>query len=264
MFKKMKRYIPIFLLIVIVSSCKYEKLLKSRDYRLKYNKALEYYAEEDYMRAEGLFEQLKPILKGTEQADTVFFYGAYCSYNQKEYLLAAHYFNEFKGFFANSPYAEEAEYMSAYCMYLQTPRSSLDQSYTYQAISALSIYMSRYPNSDRAGECIRIIGELRDKLVDKSYQNAKLYFELGDYTAAIIALTTSLDDFPETKYREEIMYLVLRSKYLLAEGSIQNKKVERYQSAVDEYYSFLDEFPESEYMKDAVEMFDNSNAILKN
>jgi len=260
----MKRYIPIFLLIVIVSSCKYEKLLKSRDYRLKYNKALEYYAEEDYMRAEGLFEQLKPILKGTEQADTVFFYGAYCSYNQKEYLLAAHYFNEFKGFFANSPYAEEAEYMSAYCMYLQTPRSSLDQSYTYQAISALSIYMSRYPNSDRADECIRIIGELRDKLVDKSYQNAKLYFELGDYTAAIIALTTSLDDFPETKYREEIMYLVLRSKYLLAEGSIQNKKVERYQSTVDEYYSFLDEFPESEYMKDAVEMFDNSNAILKN
>jgi len=264
MFKKMRRYILVFLLIVIVSSCKYEKLLKSRDYRLKYNKALEYYAEEDYMRAEGLFEQLKPILKGTVQADTVFYYGAYCSYNQKEYLLAAHYFNEFKSFFGNSPFAEEAEYMSAYCTYLQTPRSTLDQTYTYQAISAFSIYMSRYPNSDRVGECIKIIGELRDKLVDKSYQNAKLYFDLGDYSAAIIALNISLDEFPETKYREEIMYLVLRSKYLLAENSVQSKKIERYQSTVDEYYSFLDEFPESQYMKDAVDMYNNSNSVLKN
>ncbi len=260
----MRRLIPIFLLIIIVSSCKYEKLLKSRDYRLKYNKALEYYAEEDYMRAQGLFEQLKPVLKGTNQADTVFYYGAYCSYNQKQYLLASHYFDEFKNIFTNSPYVEEAEYMSAYCIYLMTPRPSLDQTYTYQAISSLSLYLSRYSDSERTDECIRIIQELRDKLVDKSYQNAKLYFELGDYKAAIVALNIGLDDFPETKYREEMLYLILRSKYLLAENSVRNKKIERYQSAVDEYYSFLDEFPESEYMKDAVEMFDNSNSVLKN
>ncbi len=264
MFKKMRRLIPIFLLIVIASSCKYEKLLKSRDYRLKYNKALEYYAEEDYMRAEGLFEQLKPVLKGTIQADTVFFYGAYCSYNQKEYLLAAHYFNDFKSAFSNSPFAEEAEYMSAYCMYLQTPRPTLDQTYTYQAISALSIYMARYPNSERTDQSIRIIKELRNKLVDKSYQNAKLYFELGNYKAAIVALNISLDDFPETKHREEIMYLILKSKFLLAENSIRIKKIERYQSTVDEYYSFSGEFPDSEYLKEATEMFDNSNSILKN
>ena len=262
MFEKMKRFIPLILLIVIVSSCKYEKLLKSRDYRLKYDKALEYYAEEDYMRAEGLFEQLKPVLKGTIQADTVFFYGAYCSYYQKNYLLAAHYFNEFKNAFGNSKFAEESEFMSTYCTYLQTPRSSLDQTYTYQAISGLSIYMSRYPNSERLGECIRIIDDLRNKLVDKSFQSAKLYYELGSYKAAIIALNISLDDFPETKYREEIMYLILRSKFLLAENSVPDKKIERYQSTVDEYYSFLDEFPESGYMEDATGMFNSSKSKL--
>ena len=260
----MRGYILLILLIVIVSSCKYEKLLKSRDYRLKYDKALEYYAEEDYMRAEGLFEQLKPVLKGTIQADTVFFYGAYCSFNQESYLLAAHYFNEFKTTFGNSPFAEEAEYMSAYCIYLQTPRPSLDQSYTYQAISALSIYMSRYPNSDKADECIRIIQDLRNKLVDKSFQNAKLYYELGSYKAAIIALNIGLDDFPETKHKEEMMYLILKAKFLLAENSVQDKKIERYQSTVDEYYSFFDEFSESEYIKEATEMFNNSKSKLKN
>jgi outer membrane protein assembly factor BamD len=264
MFKKMRRLIPFILLIVIVSSCKYEKLLKSRDYKLKYQKALDYYADEDYMRAEGLFEQLKPILKGTKQADTVFYYAAYCSYYQKSYLLASHYFSEFKKTYGNSHFVEDAEYMTAYCTYLLSPRPSLDQSYSYQAITLFGLYMSRYPNSDKIAQCISYIDDLRNKLVDKSYQSAKLYYNLGDYKAAIIALNNSLDDFPETKYREEIMYLILKAKFLLAENSIANKRIERYQSTVDEYYSFIGEFPVSEYLKDATGMFNDSQEILKN
>jgi len=260
----MRRLIPFILLLVIVSSCKYEKLLKSRDYKLKYQKALEYYAEEDYMRAEGLFEQLKPILKGTKQADTVFFYAAYANYYQKSYLLASHYFSEFRKTFGNSPFVQEAEYMNAYCTYLMSPKPSLDQQFTYQAISLFGLYLSRYPNSDKTDECLRYIDELKNKLVEKSYQSAKLYFNLGDYKAAIIALNNSLDEFPQTKYREEIMYLILRAKYLLADYSIESKKVERFQSAVDEYYAFVAEFPESDYKKEALGMFNNAQDILKN
>ncbi len=260
----MRRLIPFILLLTVVSSCKYEKLLKSRDYKLKYQKALEYYAEEDYMRADGLFEQLKPILKGTQQADTVFFYSAYSNYYEKSYLLAAHYFDEFKRTYGNSHFAEEAEFMNAYCTYLQAPRPTLDQSFSYQAITLFTLYMSRYPNSDRKDECINYIKELRNKLVEKSYLSAKLYYDLGDYKAAIIALNNSLDDFPETEYREEIMFLVLKAKFLLAENSIEYKRIERYQSTVDEYYSFVGEFPESEFTQEATRMFDNSQRILKN
>ena len=260
----MRIFIPFILLLVIVSSCKYEKLLKSRDYKLKYQKALEYYAEEDYMRAEGLFEHLKPILKGTKQADTVFYYAAYCSFYEKSYLLAAHYFDEFRRTYGNSPFAEETEFMNAYCTYLLSPRPSLDQTYSYQAISLFGLYMSRYPTSGRTTECIGFIEELRNKLVEKSYQNAKLYFNLGNYKAAIIDLNNSLDDFPETKHREEIVFLIIKAKFLLAENSIENKRIERYQSTVDEYYSFVGEFPESEFMKEATDMFNNSQGILKN
>lgn len=264
MFKKMRILIPFILLLVIVSSCKYEKLLKSRDYKLQYQKALEYYAEEDYMRAEGLFEQLKPILKGTKQADTVFYYAAYCSFYEKSYLLAAHYFDEFRRTYGNSPFAEETEFMNAYCTYLLSPRPSLDQTYSYQAISLFGLYMSRYPTSERTGECIGYIEELRNKLVEKSYQSAKLYFNLRNYKAAIIALNNSLDDFSETEHREEIIFLILKAKFLLAENSIENKRIERYQSTVDEYYSFVGEFPESEFLKEATDMFNNSQGILKN
>ena len=260
----MRRLIPLILLIAIVSSCKYEKLLKSHDYKMKYNKALAYYAEEDYMRADGLFEQLKPILKGTKQADSVFYYSAYCNYYDKNYLSAAYYFNEFKRTFGNSKFAEDAEFMNAYCTYLQTPRPSLDQSYSYKAISLFGLYLSRYPNSERETECFDYVKQIRNKLVEKSYEGAKLYFNLESHKAAIIALNNSLDDFPETEHREEIMFLVLKSKFLLAERSIQIKRIERYQATVDEYYSFVGEFPESEYTKEAQNIFDDSQKILTN
>ncbi len=261
----MRKIVPIILLVFIaVSSCKYEKLLKSRDYKLKYQKALEYYAEEDYMRADGLFEQLKPVMKGTNQADTVYFYSAYCNYYQNNYLLAAYYFDEFRRTFGNSPLVEEAEYMNAYCNYLLSPRPSLDQSNTYKAISLFGLYMSRYPNSERIDQCVEYVQELRNKLVEKSFQSAKLYYDLGDYKAAVIALNNSLDNFPDTQYREEIMFLILKSKYLLAENSVRDKQIERYQATVDEYYSFIGEFPDSDYSKEAVNIFNNTQSYLNN
>jgi outer membrane protein assembly factor BamD len=260
----MKRIIPLLAIIAILSSCKYEKLLKSKDYSLKYRKAVEYYAKEDYTRAMGLFDQLKPVLKGAKEADTVFFFSAYCSFYEKDYLLGAHYFDEFRKTFGNSPFAEEAEFMSAYCFYKMSPRPSLDQSYSHQAIAYIGLYLSKYPNSTRKDECIRIIEELRNKLVEKSYMSAKLYYNLGDYNSAIIALNGSLEQFPETKYREEIMYLILKASYLYADKSVVEKQVERFQAAVDEYYTFVDEFPASEFKNEAEKMFKDSQRFLKN
>ena len=265
MFEKMKKLVPLIILVfVALSSCKYEKLLKSRDYKLKYAKALEYYEEEDYVRADGLFEQLKPVLKGTKQADTVFFYSAYCNYHQGNYLLAAYYFDEFRRTYGNSHFVEEAEFMNAYCNYKLSPRPSLDQSNTYQAISLFALYMSRYPNSARVDQCVQYVDELRNKLAEKIYKSAKLYYDLGDYKAAVVAFDNCLDQYPNSEFREEIMYLMLKSRFLLAENSVFEKKTERYQQTVDEYYSFVGEFPESEYAKEAVNIFNESQSKLQN
>ena len=260
----MKRIIPLILLVVVVSSCKYEKLLKSRDYRLKYQSALNYYAKEDFVRADGLFEQLKPILKGTMQADTVYYYSAYCNYHRGSYLLASHYFDEFRKLFGNSPFSEEAFYMYAYSTYKLSPRASLDQTYTNNAIALFSLYLSKYPNTDKKAEINEIIIELRNKLIEKSFKSASLYYNLEAYNAAIIALNNCLDEYPGSKYKEEIMFLILKSKFLLAENSVPEKRIERYQSTVDEYYAFWGEFPESEHAKEAKRMFEKSESILKN
>ncbi|MBN1598821.1 MAG: outer membrane protein assembly factor BamD [Bacteroidales bacterium] len=247
----------------MITGCKgYEKLLKSTDYKKKYTEALRYYDKGDYTRAATLFDQIAVIYRGTDQADTIYYYQAMCYYNQRDYILAGHYFRTFASTYGASPFVKDADFMGAYCYYMTSPRPSLDQTNTVQAIQAFQLFLIRFPQSERKEECIGYINELRNKLVEKSYMSAKLYFDLEDYKASLVALNNSLIQFPESKYREEIMFMLVKSSYLLAYNSISTKQKERYQDAVDEYYSFAAEFPESKYKKEADRYYRLASKIL--
>jgi len=254
-----KSILYFFVIFLTFASCgEYEKLLKSSDYALKYEKAFEYFEKEDYIRSATIFEQIANVYRGTTKADTISFYRAMSYYYSKDYTMAGHYFGELSATYKNSEFAEEATYLNAYCYYKLSPRPSLDQDYTYKAINAFSLYLVKYKGTDKREECLNIISEMREKIVEKSYMNAKLYYDRGLYKAAIVALRNSLNEFPETNHREELMFLILQSNYLLAENSVEAKKRERYQDAVDEYYSFAAEFETGEFGKEAQTIYQNS------
>jgi outer membrane protein assembly factor BamD len=86
---------------------------------------------------------------------------------------------------------------------------------------------------------------------------------MKQYRAAITALNNSLKDFANSKYREEMMFLKLNSHFLYAENSLPAKQRERYQEALDDYFSFVEEFPKSEYQKDVASIYDKTNRYLK-
>jgi outer membrane protein assembly factor BamD len=244
--------------IVLLDCGGYEKLLKSSDYKLKYEKAMEYYNAEEYVRASTLFDQVAPVYRGTIKADTVFYYQAKSYYMQHDYILAGHHFNQLATNYPNSVYAEESDYMTAYCYYKTSPKPSLDQGNTIKSINAFTLFMIKYPYSKRVEEARILIEEMRNKLVEKSYNSARLYYDLGDYKASIIALKNSLSAYPDTKYREELLFLTLRSSFLLAENSIPSKQKERYQNTMDEYYTFIGEFPDSRYKKEAERIYNEA------
>lgn len=244
------------LALLLLAGCgEYEKLLKSRDYPVKFEKAMEYYVAGEFVKSATLFDQIDNIYRGTTKADTVKYYQAMSYYGQRDYILAGHYFSELATTYTNSDYVEESEFMTAYCFYKLSPRPSLEQESTFKAINALKMYIVRYPTSPRVNECRELIAELSDKIVEKSYNSAKLYYDLGYYRSAVIALRNSLSEYPDTKYREELMFLILRSSYLLADNSVESRKKERMQATADEYLSFKSEFPESKYSKDAEKIF---------
>lgn len=265
MMKKIGVSICLLSLVVVLFSCSgFEKLLKSKDYNLKYKKALEYYQKGDHYRYTTLFEQLVPIFTGTQKADTVQFYFAMGNYKQGDFILAGHYFDTFRKTYPRSVFTEEAEYMYAYCFYESSPRPELDQENTQFAIAAFSEFISKYPKSEKRDEVGKILNELKDKLVEKSYLSSKLYYNISEYKSAIVALKNSVKDFPESKHREEQLFLVLKSAYLLADNSVPSKQKERYQAAIDEYYTFAGEFPDSKYTKEAKRMYEASNKFLGN
>lgn len=252
--------IPALLLFMtVLSSCgEYEKLLKSSDYQRKYDKAFEYYEKEEWVRSATLFEQVANVYRGTIKADTLQFYRAMSYYHQNDYIMSSHYFSELASTFPNSVFAEEASFLTGYCYYKLSPRPSLDQEYTYKAINTLTLFMISFPDSEKFLEAQNLITEMREKLVEKSFNNARLYFDLGYYKAAIVALRNSLNEFPDTKYREELMFLILRASYLLADNSVENLKMERFQATVDEYYSFIGEFPEGTFARQATDMYEDA------
>lgn len=262
MFMKSRIFTIGLLVALLTSSCgDYNKILKSTDYEYKLKKAVEYYEEGEYVRAGTLFQELVSIYRGTSRADMIYYYYAKSMMGQKDYAMATHYFKSLLKEFPGSQYAEEAQFMVGYCGYLLSPKPRLDQSVTRDAIESLQLYINIYPYNERVDEAHRLIDELRAKLIQKSYYNARLYFDFENYKAAVISLENSLKEYPESQYREELMYMLLKSKYLLAINSVEDKKTERLSNTLDEYFSFIDEYPESQYRRE-VDKFYNTVAQL--
>lgn len=263
MFRKGGIYL-LFIALLSVSCSGYQKLLKSTDNEVKYEKAVEYYQKGDYYRAEQLFDQLLPVFRGTEKAEMIYYYTANAYYEQKNYLLASYYFKRFSKNFPRSQYAEECSFMSAYCKYLDSPKPSLDQTNTYDAINELQLFTNQYPNSPRVEECNKLIDQLRDKLETKAFGIANLYYKMEEYKAAITSYRNVLKEFPATEHREEILLNIFKSYYYYAENSVTSKQKERFAEAQDAYDAFVTTFPESEYLKNANNLKDNIEKIITN
>lgn len=246
----MNKYIFGFIAILYISfaSCSdYQKVLKSGDHEKKYEMANAMYEKEDYSRAIALYEILMNLYKGTERGEEVMYKYANCHYLTNDYILAGYYFRKFAATYPASTRTEEALFLSAYCYFLDSPRPSLDQENTEKAIRELQLFIRRFPNSTRVSECNDLIDKLRAKLEQKSYESARLYYDLRYYKSANIALRNSMNEYPDSKFNEITNYLLILSHYELAKTSVESKQKERFSNTLKEYKAFKERFPQSKY-----------------
>lgn len=232
-----------------LSACSpFEQLKKNGTVPEKQAKALEYYEKKEYVKAQQLFEDLASSVNfGTKDGELVLYYQAMTNYQLKDYILAAYQFRSFYRRYPLSEHAEECAYMSAYCHYLESPPYSLDQTDTRDAITEFTFFVKQFPKSPRVPECNKLVDKLYDKLELKDYEIAKQYYRIYDYKAAIASFENLLREFPDSKHREEVTYLMARCNYLLAMNSIQAKAEERAQKSVDSCKKFLAAYKDSQY-----------------
>ncbi len=242
-------------LATIVASCSVvNQAIKSGDPNYAYEQALELYNNGKWDNASTLFEACRHIYVGSPREDSLSFYNAHCKFKQHNWDEAASLLDEYRRKFGRSPFIEDAEGMYALCHYYMSPPPERDQTITSQAIIAITEFMSRYPESENLPQFQEMLDDLTSRLMEKSYLNAYTYYKIGRYKSAIVAFKNSMKSYPESPYREKMMYYTAVSAYRLAENSIETKQVDRYLAMLDHYYTFLGEYPESKYLKEVERM----------
>ena len=265
----MKKLFVLLLPLILLASCtQYAKVQKSMDYEYKYELAKAYYVQGEYSQASSLLEEVLAFMKGSAYAEESLFMLAMCYYDMGDYVTASHYLTVYFNTYPRGVYAETARFMSAKALFLDTPDPRLDQTSTIKAIGEIQVFTEYYPYSKYGEEAHAMLYELHDRLVEKEFRAAQLYYDLGNYMgnnyqSCIITAQNALNDYPYTKLREELSMLILRARYSMAKESVQEKMIDRYRDTEDEYYAFKNEFPDSKYMKEADKILRETQKALK-
>lgn len=273
----MKNYITaVVLSALLFTSCanEFNRVYKTNDYSYKYEYAKECYAQGKYTRASTLLQGLVTLQKGTDNAQESLYMLGMAEYNSKDYEGAAATFKKYFSSYPKGAYAQEAEFYAGMSLYNSTPEPRLDQSQTVNAIAAFQEYIDLFPDGKERSQAQQRLFELQDKLVQKDLYSAQLYYDLGqyfgnctyggnNYEACIITAQNALKDYPYSKLREKFSLLVMKSKFELAQQSVEEKKLERFQDAEDECYGFLNEYPDSKDKVTAEKFITKCKAFTK-
>lgn len=249
--------------MTLASCSEYSKIEKSTDIQKKLKYANELYANGRYNKAQVIYGEIKDAFRGSDQAEDLLYHYAYTFYNVGDYETGAFYFKNFVSAFPNSPRAIEMDYMQAYCFYKLSPRVELDQSNTTKAISAMQTFINMHPDAAKVADATKIIDECRQKMEDKEFDAAQLYYNLGLFKASGICYTNLLLDYPDSESGDKYKYLAIQAYFKYAKNSIFEKQKERYEDVVTQYLNFLDLYPDSKYKQDAEQLYTLSKNNLK-
>lgn len=254
----MYRRLLYILLIPLLCSCgEYQKALKSTDTDYKFEFAKKAFEQGKYVQASTLLKDVINVLRGSDKAEQALYLLGLSEYENKDYITSGAYFKSYYTRYPKGKYTELARFYSGYGYYLDSPDPQLDQSDTYKAIEELQAFLDYFPKSDKVSIAQQAIFELQDKLTLKQLQNAQLYYNLGNYMgynnyeSAVVVARNAIKDYPYSKYKEELEFLILKSKYQEASISIEEKKTDRFREVIDEYYSFVNNYPDSKNRQEA-------------
>ena len=263
--------------VFLMSSCasEFNSVYKYGDTEAKYEYAKEFFARGKFQQASTLLEELVTIKKGSDEAQECLYMLGMAQYCNRDYEAASETFKKYGSSYPRGNYAEPAAFYVGEALYESSPEPRLDQSPTNGSITAYQQFMDLFPDSRLRGRAQARLYELYDKLIQKEYLSAELYYNLGgyfgninsndesNYTASIITAQNALKNYPYCSLREDFMLLIMKSKFQLAENSTEERRVERYRDAEDECYGFINEFPDSKNVATAEKYIAKCKKVIK-
>ena len=258
-------YCALFFAVLALSGCKseYRTIQKSQDVEAKYAYGVKMFEQGRYSRALSMFEEIQPFMRGRENFGNMTYTMATAYFRSQDYFMAANVFQNYARLFPNSERTEEAFFMAAYCMMLDVPYYKLDQANATNAIRQFQLFINYYSSSPKVQEANEHIDMLRQQLARKAFALANNYYRRRLYISASISFKNVMRDFPETQFREEAMFMNVKSLFYYAQNSVSDRQVERFMDTVEAYEQLERSFPESQYLSQLRTYITRTNQFLE-
>lgn len=257
--------IALFSTIMLFTACKNKELVRPGEpLNVAYDKSVALFEKGKYGDAAYGFDLVTRVGRGTSYAEDAQFFLAESYYNDKQYILAASEYERYISYYPQNPQREEVEYKRALCYYQQSPRYRLDQSATGRAIELFQLFNTKYPNSEYVLDSAEKIDELRNKLARKNYEAAEFYLRTDRFLAATIYYEQTIDRYPESVWAERALIKQIETFITYADRSIEEKQLERYSEAVNNYEKFIQLFPQSDSRERAEKLYLEATGKIAN
>jgi outer membrane protein assembly factor BamD len=121
-------------------------------------------------------------------------------------VYAQNEFREFLTFYPTNARADYAQFKLAMTHFKQMPKPERDQTQTKEAITELTTFLERYPNSTLLPEGKARLRDARNRLGLSEYGVGLFYYRSRWYPGAIDRFSQLLANDPEYSYRDAVYY----------------------------------------------------------
>lgn len=201
------RVLAVLLTVLLLTACastdQGSKAEERRSVEDIFAEAMQEFKDEDWIESAALFDIIKLQYPSSAYADDAQYYLAEINFARGEYILAAFNYNLVRRSYPTSEHAKDALYKSAMSYYEITLPADRDPEYTRKAIAAFNDFQGIYPTDSLAMRSAEKITELRDRLAEKHFLNAKQYRTMGTNRSALIYYDAVIEDYPDSKWAED-------------------------------------------------------------
>lgn len=165
-----------------------------------YTRAMGFYEAGNMGRALPLMESFVQLHFGDPRSPDVRFELGEAYKRRRQWITAAAHYQRLVEDYPTSEHALAARFGSCESYYNLSPRPQLDQDYTYTAIAHCGALAENFPGTPEAEKAEEYRIELRDKLAEKVYMNARHYMRRRAYDAAVVYFRDVVSNFPQTRF----------------------------------------------------------------
>ena len=213
LFQKSAPILCLFALAALLNACSSDrgKLSHTEFCKNKYDAAAELFKKQKYGRAQDKLEEILSLCAGTGYMEQSQFLLAESYFNLEEWIEARGEYGSFVLNFPGSPFIETAEFRKAISSFNIEFKVARDESNTTIAMRDFERYLSNYPDSPLRDSVNYYYGLLVERMAEKEFQTARLYYRMDKYQAAVIYLKEFLENYKVSKRRKDAFKIIVDS-----------------------------------------------------